>query len=236
VRNGIRPTGKPKGKPPTGGGTGRKTRKTQPKKQALKPPKLNTFWCVPNVLEQTSATDHASSMLRSLGFDLTHEHMKDTPRRLVKALVEMSSGLWDEPPVLTDFTNEHYDDVIVVGPITFESLCAHHLMPFIGEAYVGVFPGAKGRLPGLSKYPRVVDYFARRPQIQETMTAEIANFLIEKTGCEGVAVKLKAIHMCACARGIRKRGMEMATTTLRGRFFEPEMRAEFLAQIAEKQK
>lgn len=235
MRNGIRPTGKPKGKPPTGGGTGvRKTRRSQAPKPVKR--KINLVDVRPTTFDTINAEEAATEMLTSLGFDTLHEHMKDTPKRLVKALIEMSSGLWDSPPEMTDFTNEHYDDVIVVGPITFESLCAHHLMPFIGEAYVGIFPGAKGRLPGLSKYPRVVDYFARRPQIQETMTTEIANFLIEKTGCEGVAVKLKAVHMCACARGIRKRGMEMATTTLRGRFFEPEMRAEFLAQIAEKQK
>lgn len=215
--------------------TAKRVRQPRQKKTPPKP-RINVYETSPDWSDRFDAEQAAAQMLQSIGFDITHEHMRETPQRLVKALIEMSSGLWDDPPALTDFTNEHYDDVIVVGPITFESLCAHHLMPFIGEAYVGIFPGEKGRLPGLSKYPRIVDYFARRPQIQETMTAEIADYMAEVTNCEGVAVKLQAVHMCACARGIRKRGMQMATTTLRGEMLKPEMRAEFIAQVAEKSK
>ena len=112
-----------------------------------------------------------------------------------------SKGL---PPRLTDFDNaQRYDQLIVVGPIEVRSLCAHHLMPIYGSAFIGVLPDPDGRIIGLSKYDRVVENFAARLQIQEELVKQIGNFLVEQTQPRGLAVRISAVHMCKTHRGVR---------------------------------
>jgi GTP cyclohydrolase I len=106
--------------------------------------------------------------------------------------------------VLTDFENaERYDQLIVTGPIEIRSICAHHLMPIYGNAYLGILPALDGKIIGLSKYDRVVDHFAARFQIQEELIKQIGNYIVEKTNPRGLAVRMSAVHMCKTHRGVR---------------------------------
>ena len=120
-------------------------------------------------------------------------------------------------------------EMVVESRIPFISLCAHHMLPFIGEAWVGYIPGS--RIVGLSKIPRVIDFFSHKFQIQERMTSEVADFLVEHLKPSGVAVMLEARHLCMEARGVRKPGVLTTTTALRGVCFNHEVKSEFLATI-----
>ena len=138
--------------------------------------------------------------------DHKNDHnMRDTPRRVAKMFVEeILNGRYSVPPQITDFENvDRYDQMIVTGPIEVRSMCAHHLMPIYGEAYVGVLPSPDGKIIGLSKYDRIVDYFASRLQVQEELVAQIGNYIMEITKPRGVAVRVSAVHMCKTHRGVR---------------------------------
>ena len=141
-----------------------------------------------------------------LGVDHRNDHnTRDTPRRVAKMFVEeIMRGRYDDPPSITEFDNAHgFDELIVTGPIDVRSTCAHHLMPFYGQAFVGILPSREGRIIGLSKYDRIVDYFASRLQIQEELVKQIGNYLVEKTAPRGLAVRISAVHMCKTQRGVR---------------------------------
>jgi GTP cyclohydrolase I len=141
-----------------------------------------------------------------LQIDHQNDHnMRDTPRRVAKMFVEeVLHGRYSEPPAITEFENvERYDQLIVSGPIEVRSMCAHHLMPIYGEAYVGILPSADGKIIGLSKYDRIVDYFAARLQIQEELVAQIGNYIMDMTKPRGLAVRISAVHMCKTHRGVR---------------------------------
>lgn len=155
--------------------------------------------------------------------------MQDTPRRFVKALVELTEGYEMNPEeILTRVFEQEFDEMIVVSDIDFTSLCEHHLLPFIGTATVGYIPN--GSVVGLSKIPRVVDCYARRLQLQERMAVEIADAIETVLKPQGVGVILKAAHQCMSCRGVRKPGARMITSVLRGEFkSDPTVRAEFLA-------
>jgi GTP cyclohydrolase I len=131
---------------------------------------------------------------------------KDTPRRVAEMLVnETFRGRYDLPPVLTSFPNvKKLDQLMAVGPIDVKSTCAHHFQPVYGKAWIGIKPSKSGRLIGLSKFNRVVDFFARRPQIQEEMTVQIADFLQTNLKPDGLIVLTKARHFCMCARGVNQ--------------------------------
>ena len=128
----------------------------------------------------------------------------DTPRRVARMYVdELLAGRYSAPPNITEFDSaESFDDLIVTGPIELRSTCAHHLMPIYGTAIIGVVPAVDGRIIGLSKYDRVVDHFARRFQVQEELTRQIGNYLVEATAPRGLAVRLRAVHMCKTHRGV----------------------------------
>jgi GTP cyclohydrolase I len=128
----------------------------------------------------------------------------DTPRRVARMYVEeLLAGRYAAPPAITEFdTAESFDDLIVTGPIELRSTCAHHLMPIYGTAIIGVVPAVDGRIIGLSKYDRVVNHFARRFQTQEELTRQIGNFLVEMTAPRGLAVRVRAVHMCKTHRGV----------------------------------
>lgn len=141
-----------------------------------------------------------------LRIDHVNDHnTRDTPRRVAKMLVqETLRGRFAAPPEITDFENaQGYDNLIVTGPIELRSTCAHHMMPIYGEVFVGILPSRDGKIIGLSKYDRIVDYFGSRLQIQEELVKQIGNFIVEKTAPRGLAVRISAVHMCKTHRGIR---------------------------------
>jgi GTP cyclohydrolase I len=117
---------------------------------------------------------------------------------------EILRGRYTAPPRITEFDNaERYEHMIVTGPIEVRSTCAHHLMPIVGQAYIGVLPSATGKIIGLSKYDRIVDYFCARLQIQEELVSQIGSYVMEATRPRGLAVRISAVHMCKTHRGVR---------------------------------
>ena len=169
-------------------------------------------------------------LLEGLGVDMKNKHFEKTPERAAKSwMEEICSGLGDKKFRLTTFPiGENYEpSMVVLQHIPVKSVCAHHLLPFIGEATVAYIP--KEMLCGLSKLSRIVNYFARRPQVQEELTSDIANFLCENLEPQGVGVIIKATHLCMAMRGVSHDGV-MTTSTLKGSFLnESNVRAEFMA-------
>jgi GTP cyclohydrolase IA len=164
-------------------------------------------------------------LLRALGADADSESLRETPRRVAAAYAEL---LTPRPFVATTFDNdEEYDGLVVVSHIPFTSLCEHHLLPFSGEAAVGYLPGK--RLIGLSKLAHVVGYFARRLQVQERMTMQIARWLDDELSPAGVGVVVVAEHSCMTMRGVQSRGASTSTSALLGVLRDdPAARAEFM--------
>ena len=156
--------------------------------------------------------------------DPKREGLKDTPKRWAKMMAEVTSG---HEFNMTTFENPNYDAMVVEAGIPFYSLCEHHLVPFFGTATVAYIPDA--RIVGISKLARTVEHFSRSLQVQERMTQQIANLLQEKLAPLGVAVMLRARHMCQEMRGTKKAGIETVTTCLKGAFMEePAARQEFM--------
>jgi len=172
------------------------------------------------------------ALLAAIGEDPDREGLRDTPDRVVRAYAEMTCGTSDPARLLGRvFTDSDYptDEMIAVGPIPFTSLCEHHLWPFTGHAWVAYVPSEEGGIVGLSKIPRLVEHYARALQVQERLTTQVADALMEHTDAQGAACVIRAHHSCMSARGVRN-GAAMTTSVLRGVFFTvPEARAEFLA-------
>lgn len=170
-------------------------------------------------------------ILEGLGIDPGSEHFRGTPERAAKAMVEeLASGLFQDGPRATMFEHKGRAQMIIMDNIPVLSMCAHHLLPFIGTATVGYIPG-NGKIFGASKFSRITDHFSRRPTVQEVLTDEIADYLWPKIGLEdsGVGVVIRANHMCMRLRGVRHDG-DMTTCALRGLFEEDAaVRAEFLS-------
>ena len=172
------------------------------------------------------------TLLTEIGEDPEREGLRDTPRRVSKMYAELLAGYATDPVALINdaLFEVAYDEMIVVRDIEYYSLCEHHLLPFLGRAHVAYLP--KGKVLGLSKIPRVVDMYARRLQVQERMTTQIADFLMEVLQPLGVAVVLEASHLCAMMRGVKKAEALMVTSAMRGIFrSNPTTRAEFMAHI-----
>jgi|TARA_R100001143_G_C3353979_1_gene131208 GTP cyclohydrolase IA len=169
--------------------------------------------------------------LDALGFDWRNDPNSDnTPMRVAKAFVnDMAVGCYTKPPKVTSFPSDGYDGIVFQGGIPVKSLCSHHHLPFTGKAHVAYIPSLDGRVIGLSKLNRIVEYYARRPQIQEMFTVQVHNAINDI--CEknaGVAVVITAQHTCACLRGVKHDGCEMKTSKLSGSFYDDEKtRAEF---------
>jgi GTP cyclohydrolase IA len=141
-----------------------------------------------------------------LRIDHRNDHnTRETPQRVAKMYVEeILAGRYTAPPKITEFDNaQAYDQLIVTGPIELRSMCAHHMMPIYGAAYIGILPAADGKIIGLSKYDRIVEYFASRLQIQEELVKQIGQYIIEMTAPRGLAVRISAVHMCKTQRGVR---------------------------------
>lgn len=178
-------------------------------------------------------SDHilVQNMIRAMGDDPLREGVLDTPRRVVKSWKELFSGYRADPATVlgTTFEAEGYDQMVVCKDIELFSTCEHHLLPFFGKAHIGYVPGA--RVVGLSKLARLVEVFARRLQIQERLTEQIAVTLDQVLRPRGVIVVVQAKHMCMSARGVGKQHSEMMTSAIRGCLEEAAARAEFLELI-----
>lgn len=160
----------------------------------------------------------------AMGFNWRDDHNSvNTPYRFTKAFVEdMARGCYEQEPKITSFPNyEGYDGIVFQGGIPVKSLCSHHLAPFMGRAHVAYIPSKSGSVIGLSKLNRIVEYYARRPQIQESLTCQIHE-AIDKicTGNKGVAVLVEAVHTCVCNRGVKHDGTGMKTARMAGDFLE----------------
>jgi GTP cyclohydrolase IA len=156
-------------------------------------------------------------ILAAVGEDPQREGLLETPARVARMYAELLSGLREDPRQhLKKFFQEKYDEIVLVRDISFNSLCEHHLLPFIGHAHIGYMPN--GRVIGLSKLARVVEVVARRPQVQERMTETIADLLVEELDAKGVAVVIEASHSCMTIRGVRKPGSVCVTSAMKGIF------------------
>jgi GTP cyclohydrolase I len=186
------------------------------------------------------ATKAYEAYLDALGFDWRNDpNSTDTPRRVAKAFVnDLATGCYDNPPKVTSFPSDGYDGIVSQCNIPVKSLCSHHHLAFTGVAHVAYIPSLEGRVIGLSKLNRIVEFFARRPQIQEGLTIQIHNAINEV--CEknqGVAVVIKAQHTCACLRGVKHDGCYMVTSKLSKDFMDDsKTRQEFydFIKMAEK--
>jgi GTP cyclohydrolase I len=156
-------------------------------------------------------------ILAAVGEDPDREGLLETPARVARMYAELFSGLHEDPRQhLQKFFTEKYDEVVLVRDISFNSMCEHHMLPFMGKAHIGYLPA--GRVIGQSKLARVVESVARRPQVQERMTETIADLLVEELEAKGVAVVIEASHSCMTIRGIRKPGSVCVTSAMRGIF------------------
>jgi GTP cyclohydrolase I len=171
-------------------------------------------------------------ILIAVGEDPDREGLQETPARVARLYSEIFSGLKQDPRQLLRKTfTQKYDEMVVVKDIRFESVCEHHLLPFIGKAHIAYLP--KGKLVGLSKLARAVEVLARRPQVQERMTEELADLVMQELDARGVGVVMEASHSCMTIRGVRKPDSVCSTSAMRGAFRENQStRTEFLALIS----
>jgi GTP cyclohydrolase I len=174
-----------------------------------------------------------SELLLAIGEDPSREGLVATPKRVAAMYQELFAGLDEDPSkhLTVTFAAEH-DEMVMVRDIPFASLCEHHLVPFMGKAHVAYIPGDDGRITGLSKLARLVDAYAKRLQVQERMTSQIADALMDTLAPRGALVVVEAEHLCMSMRGVRKPGTLTVTSALRGIFKEdPRTRAEAMAFV-----
>ena len=193
----------------------------------------NLFEVEPGEIQKSNIEFAVESILRNIGEDPEREGLVKTPNRVARMFDELTAGYHTDPVALINgaIFSVDYDEMVVVKDIDFHSLCEHHMLPFYGKAHVAYIPN--GKVVGLSKIPRIVEMFARRLQIQEQMTSQIANFIQESLNPAGVAVVVEGAHMCAVMRGVKKANTKMTTSKMLGAFRkEDRLRAEFLSHIA----
>ena len=173
-------------------------------------------------------------ILLAIGEDPDRDGLRDTPDRVARSYAEQFSGLGQRPEdVLTTVFDAGHDEMVLVRDIEVYATCEHHLIPFFGVAHVGYIPNEKGQLTGLSKLARLVDLYARRPQVQERMTSQIADALMSVLEPSGVIVVIEAEHLCMAMRGVRKPGAKTVTSAVRGSFRDNSgTRAEAMSLIA----
>ncbi|WP_137122248.1 GTP cyclohydrolase I FolE [Segeticoccus rhizosphaerae] len=171
-------------------------------------------------------------LLIAVGEDPDRDGLQDTPARVARAYGEMFAGMQQDPAKIlaTTFEMDH-DEMILVRDIELYSTCEHHLVPFHGVAHVGYIPNKDGRVTGLSKLARLVDAFARRPQVQERLTSQIADAMVEHLMPQGVIVVLECEHLCMSMRGVRRPGSRTITSTVRGQLRNPATRAEAMGLV-----
>jgi GTP cyclohydrolase I len=158
-------------------------------------------------------------ILEGIGEDLERDGLRDTPARVARMYEEITSGLREDPTqVLQAVFEEGHDEMVMIRDIPMASICEHHLVPFVGKAHVAYIPNEQGRITGLSKLARLVDGLARRPQVQERLTAQIADAMVERLEPRGALVVIEAEHLCMSMRGVRKPGAITVTSAVRGSF------------------
>jgi GTP cyclohydrolase I len=171
------------------------------------------------VFDQQRAEAAIRELLCAIGEDPDRNGLQDTPARVARAYREMFAGLYTDPDsVLNTMFDEDHDEMVIVKEIPLYSTCEHHLVSFHGVAHVGYIPGKDGRVTGLSKIARLVDLYAKRPQVQERLTSQIADALVNKLDPRGVIVVVEAEHLCMAMRGVRKPGAVTTTSAVRGQF------------------
>jgi GTP cyclohydrolase I len=183
-------------------------------------------------MDKKKIENAVKEILKALGEDLKRKDIKDTPKRVAEMYAEIFSGIDKDPrKELEVILDQKHDEIILLKNIPLYSVCEHHLIPFIGRAHIAYIP-KDGRVTGLSKLARVVDILAKRPQVQERLTTQIADIIMEKLKPQGCMVIIEAEHLCMSMRGIRKPGTLTVTSVVRGVFKENEKtRAETLALI-----
>ncbi|CAG6393781.1 GTP cyclohydrolase I FolE [Streptomyces cocklensis] len=182
--------------------------------------------------DEKRAAAAVRELLLAVGEDPDREGLRETPNRVARAYREIFSGLWQEPEdVLTTTFDLGHDEMVLVKDIEVMSSCEHHLVPFVGVAHVGYIPSTSGKITGLSKLARLVDVYARRPQVQERLTTQIADALMRILEPRGVIVVVECEHMCMTMRGVRKPGAKTITSAVRGQLRDPATRAEAMSLI-----
>ena len=186
--------------------------------------------------DQARAEAAVRELLLAVGEDPERQGLQETPARVARAYPEMFAGLYTDPDTVLDTTfDEEHDELVLVTKIPLYSTCEHHLVAFHGMAHVGYIPGHDGRVTGLSKLARVVDLYAKRPQVQERLTAQIADAVVRKLKPRGVIVVIEAEHLCMAMRGVRKAGSVTVTSAVRGQFkTDDASRSEALGLILRK--
>jgi len=171
---------------------------------------------------------HVRGILDELGLDLADPNLSETDRRVAKMYLEMFHGLEEgaEPEITTFPNEEHYSAMVMEKRIPFYSMCAHHLVPFYGHAHLAYIPN--DAILGLSKFARILEFYAKRPQLQERLTEQVANYLETKLKPQGVMVVVEARHLCVEMRGVKKPGAVTVTSAIRGIFHQKPVREEFL--------
>ncbi len=174
---------------------------------------------------------HMAAIMRELNLDLDDANFIQTPERVAKMYLEMFHGLFEgsEPKVTTFPNEEGYHHMVIEREIPFYSMCAHHFVPFYGHAHIAYIPD--GQIVGLSKLPRILEFYAKRPQLQERLTEQVAEFLWSRLKPLGVMVVVEARHLCVEMRGVKKAGALTTTSALRGCFADRKVREEFLALV-----
>ena len=186
--------------------------------------------------DQDRAEAAVRELLLAVGENPNRQGLSDTPARVARAYREMFAGLYTDPDSVPETTfDEDHDELVLVTKIPMYSTCEHHLVAFHGMAHVGYIPGVDGRVTGLSKLARVVDLYAKRPQVQERLTAQIADAIVRKLDPRGVIVVIEAEHLCMAMRGVRKAGSITMTSAVRGQFkTDASSRSEALGLILRK--
>jgi len=186
----------------------------------------------PAPIDQERVERAVRELLLAIGEDPDRDGLKETPARVARSYQEIFAGMTQEPrDVLTTTFEIGHNELILVRDIEVYSTCEHHLVPFHGVAHVGYIPGADGRVTGLSKLARLVDVYARRPQVQERLTSQIADALIENLKPLGVLVVIECEHLCMSMRGVRRPGSRTITSAVRGQLRDPATRAEAMGLV-----
>lgn len=187
--------------------------------------------------DQARAEKAVQELLIAIGEDPSREGLKDTPARVARSLKENFAGLYQKPQDILETTFDiGHKELVIVRDIEVYSHCEHHLTPFHGIAHIGYIPGEKGKITGLSKLARLVDLYARRPQVQERLTSQIADALVEGLDAAGVIVVIECEHLCMSMRGVRKSEARTITSAVRGHLRNPATRAEAMALITSNSK
>ncbi len=178
------------------------------------------------------AEDAVRELLIAIGEDPERDGLRETPARVARAYAEMFAGLWQRPEdVLTTTFDLGHDELILVRDIEMFSCCEHHLVPFHGVAHIGYIPAPEGRITGLSKLARLVDVYAKRPQVQERLTTQVADALMRILEPQGAIVVIEAEHLCMTMRGVRKPGAKTITSAIRGSMYDAATRSEAMSLI-----